>query len=81
MHFSITEFPIYIDEMCEDFKLLFPHKRRFHQFKRLMTGFALLEKHTIANMNSFFVEHTNQSNLNRFITHPKWNDFEINRKK
>ena len=81
MQFPITEFPSYINEMCEDFAPVFHHKRRFHQFKRLITGFALPEKHTIANINGLFVEHTDQSNLNRFITHSNWNDFEINRKK
>ena len=49
------------------------------QFKRLMTGFVMGEKHTIAHMNGLFVYHTNQSNLNRFVTQSNWNPIEMNR--
>ena len=51
------------------------------QFKRLMSGFAIADKHTIAHMNGLFIYHTNQSNLNRFIQKSKWDLEEMNRTK
>ena len=44
-----------------------------------MSGFAIVDKHTIAHMNGLFVYHTNQSNLNRFIQKSKWDLEEMNR--
>ena len=81
MSIPIAEYPSYISEMCGDFECMFQQERQFLQFKRLMTGFVLPEKHTIANMNGFFVNHTNQSNLNRFVTHASWDALKMNQKK
>lgn len=81
MSLPIAEYPSYISEMCGDFESMFQQERQFLQFKRLMTGFVLPEKHTIANMNGFFVNHTNQSNLNRFVTHSSWDALKMNQKK
>ncbi len=81
MSLPIAEYPSYISEMCEDFGSLFQQDRQFLQFKRLMTSFVLPEKHTIANMNGFFVNHTDLSNLNRFVTHSSWDVLKLNQKK
>ncbi len=81
MPIPIAEYPSYISEMCGDFEYLFQQERQFLQFKRLMTSFVLPEKHTIANMNGFFIDHTDQSNLNRFVTHSSWDALKVNQKK
>jgi hypothetical protein len=59
--------PEYVEELCKDFEQLFKQKRQMAQFKRLMTGFAMGDKHTIAHINGLFLQHTDQSNLNRFV--------------
>lgn len=79
MELPIVEFPSYIEEMSADFVHLFKQERQVTQFKRLMTGFAVAEKKTIAHINGLFTFHTNQSNLNRFVTSSDWNMKDMNR--
>jgi len=78
LELPIVEFPSYIEEMSEDFTHLFDQKRQLIHFKRLMTGYVTAEKKTIAHMNGLFTFHTNQSNLNRFITSAQWSEYEMN---
>jgi hypothetical protein len=63
MEMPILEFPKYVNELCKDFEHLFAQERQMLQFKRLISGFAIADKH-IAHINGSFVCHTNQSNLN-----------------
>ena len=79
MELPIFKFPTYVEELSEPFHSLFKQKRQLLQFKRLITGFGIAEKHTIAHMNGLFTNHTNQSNLNRFITNSNWDQSEMNR--
>ena len=79
MELPIINFPTYIEELSEPFHSLFKQKRQLMQFKRLITGFGIAEKHTIAHMNGLFTNHTNQSNLNRFVTYSDWDLSEMNR--
>lgn len=81
MELPIVEFPAYVEEFSEDFSHLFKQERQLNQFKRLMTGFGIADKHTIAHMNGLFTDHTNQCNLNRFITQSDWDKYEMNRTK
>ena len=78
MELPIVEFPSYIEEMSEDFTHLFDQKRQLIHFKRLMTGYVAAEKKTLSHMNGLFTFHTNQSNLNRFITSAQWSEYEMN---
>lgn len=79
MELPIVGFPSYVDELSVDFFCLFKQERQLSQFKRLMTGFVVAEKHTIAHMNGLFTYHTDQSNLNRFVTRTDWSQVEMNR--
>ncbi|MCD6131510.1 MAG: transposase [Candidatus Hydrothermae bacterium] len=81
MELPVVEFPSYIEEMSNGFTHLFKQERQLTHFKRLMTGYVVAEKKTIAHMNSLFTYHTNQSNLNRFVTSSDWNMEEMNRVK
>ena len=78
MELPVIRIPKFIDELSSDFSSLFPQHRQMKQFQRLLTGFILSEKHSIAHMNGIFMEHTNQSNLNRFITSQCWNVNDVN---
>jgi len=79
MEIPIVGFPTYIEELSADFNGLFKQDRQMNQFKRLMTGFVIAERNTIAHMNGLFTYHTDQSNLNRFITRTDWSTREMNR--
>jgi hypothetical protein len=81
MELPIVEFPSYIEEMSTDFTYLFNQERQLIHFKRLMTGYVTADKKTIAHMNGLFTVHTNQSNLNRFVTCSDWNLQEMNKVK
>ena len=81
MELPIVANPSYVDELSMEFADIFVQKRQFEHFKRLMTAFPMAEKCTIAHMNSLFMEHTNQSNLNRFITKSNWSIDDLNRKR
>ncbi len=78
MELPIVQFPSYVEEMSDEFTHLFDQKRQFTHFKQLMTGYVTAEKKTIAHMNGLFTKHSNQSNLNRFITDAHWNEYKMN---
>jgi len=78
MELPIVEFPSYVEELSVDFSHLFGQERQFTHFKQLMTGYVTAESKTIAHMNGLFTFHSNQSNLNRFITHAHWDEFALN---
>ena len=79
MELPIINFPTYVEELSVPFYSLFKQDRQLMQFKRLITGFVIADKHTIAHMNGLFTDHTNQSNLNRFVTYSDWDLNEMNR--
>jgi len=67
--------------MSAEFTHLFDQERQLIHFKQFMTGYVSAEKKTIAHMNGLFTLHSDQSNLNRFITHATWNEYEMNQVK
>jgi len=81
MELPIVGFPSYINEMSAEFTHLFDQERQLIHFKQFMTGYVSAEKKTIAHMNGLFTLHSDQSNLNRFITHATWNEYEMNQVK
>jgi hypothetical protein len=81
MELPIVQFPSYVEEMSDEFTHLFDQERQLTHFKQFMTGYVSSEKKTIAHMNGLFTFHSNQSNLNRFITHATWSEYEMNKTK
>ncbi len=75
----IGRFPTYVEELSSEFEGIFSQKRQLSQFKRLIAAIPIAERCTIAHMNGLFIYHTNQSNLNRFITASNWDVGEMNR--
>ena len=78
MQLPVVAFPSYIEEMCSEFDSVFQQNRQMAQFKRLLTGFTVADKCTITHMNGLHIEHTNQSNLNRFLTQSDWDIDRVN---
>ncbi|MHB1708343.1 MAG: transposase, partial [Thermoplasmataceae archaeon] len=53
-------------ELLTEFKPLFD-RRQFRQFSRYIASSWSSPTRSVAHLNGIFVEHTNQSNLNRFL--------------
>jgi hypothetical protein len=78
MELPIVGFPSYVEELCVDFTHIFNQERQFIHFIQLMAAYVNAERNTIAHMNGLFTFHSNQSNLNRFITNANWDEFALN---
>ena len=81
MELPIVLFPSYVEEMSTEFTHLFDQERQLIHFKQFMTGYIASKKKTIAHMNGLFTFHSDQSNLNRFITHATWSEYGMNKAK
>lgn len=79
MELPIAGFPGFINDIAEEFIPVFQQKRIFEQFKRVTTGMIVGENCTIAHINGLFIEHTNQSNLNRFVNNSRWSEYHLNK--
>lgn len=79
MDTPIVKFPGFIEELSEEFRPLFQQERSYVQFKRAISGITISEHPNIANINGLFLEHTDQSNLNRFVNSDSWSEHEVNR--
>lgn len=79
MDTPVAGFPGFVNEMSEEFKDVFKQNRSFDQFKRMITGIILSEHPTVASINGLFIDHTDQSNLNRFVTKNNWSEYRLNK--
>jgi len=62
--------------MLEPYRDFFS-KPQFNQFKKLVTGLIVSENKTIQEINDSFGKR-HQSNMNRFVSHSKWDLDELN---
>ena len=58
--------PDTFSELPAEFRPLFD-RRQLRQFSRYITSSWVSPTRSVAHLNGIFVEHTNQSNLNRFL--------------
>lgn len=79
MDTPIAGFPCFINELAEDYRWIFNQKRTFTQFKRMLTGFLFTNKSTITGINGSFIDHTDQSNLNRFVNSDSWSEYKLDK--
>jgi hypothetical protein len=68
MDVPIFGYPKALLEIAIRFRKAFPDVRQFNHFLRFVTAIGHYEKGSLAHINSLFVEHTNQSNFNRFLS-------------
>lgn len=70
----IAGIPRRLKNLFSKFKHTFT-KPQFENFCRTELGLIVASKkeHNIKNVNELFIDKKDQSSLNRFITHPKWN--------
>ena len=58
--------PDVLNELLAEFRPLFD-RRQFRQFSRYISSSWVSPTRSVAHLNGIFLEHTNQSNLNRFL--------------
>ena len=58
--------PDILSELLAEFRPLFD-RRQFRQFSRYIVSSWVSPTRSVAHLNGIFLEHTNQSNLNRFL--------------
>ena len=63
---SMTNTPDVLAEFLAEFRPLFD-RRQFRQFSRYIASSWVSPTRSVAHLNSIFMDHTNQYNLNRFL--------------
>ena len=69
---AVVEFPQVVAEALEYFADLFPNRPQRDHFAEYLTGLIVARKKNVSGINSEFVETTDQSCLNRFLTAADW---------
>lgn len=75
---SIVEFPRIVAEVVEQLADLFPNEPQRQHFAEYLTGLIVARKKSISGINSEFVDTTDQSCLNRFVTAAGWDINQLN---
>jgi hypothetical protein len=78
---AIVEFPLVVREALDEFGDLFGCEPRRRHFAEYLTGLMVAANKTVTGINSEFVETTDQSCLNRFLTEAKWSEQELNERR
>lgn len=77
MMLPIVAYPSIVSVHSAPFGGLFSVPQRVH-FQRYLTGLLVSDNVTVTGINSLFVDHKDQSTLNRFLTAAPWSVGELN---
>jgi len=77
MMLPIVTYPSIVRTHSAQFEGLFSVPQRVH-FQRYLTGLLVSDNVTITGINSLFVDHKDQSTLNRFLTAAPWSVSDLN---
>ncbi len=75
---GIVQFPRVVDEVIESFADLFPNQPQRQHFAEYLTGLLVAKNKSVSGINSEFVDTTDQSCLNRFVTAAEWDVEALN---
>ena len=75
---AIVEFPCVVVEAFERFGDLFPNQPQRQHFAEYLTGLIVAKNKTVSGINAEFVDTTDQSCLNRFVTGAEWDVDQLN---
>jgi len=75
---TIVEFPTVVKEALEQFGHLFPNEPERVHFAEYLTGLLVAARKNVAAINRQFVNTTDQSCLNRFLTEADWDVNQLN---
>ena len=75
---AIIRFPQVVAETLERFAELYPNQPQRNHFAEYLTGLIVARKKNVSGINSEFVDTTDQSCLNRFMTEAEWDVEKLN---
>jgi hypothetical protein len=75
---AIVEFPHVVAAALERFADLFPNQPQRQHFAEYLTGLIVAKNKTVSGINAEFVDTTDQSCLNRFVTEAEWDVAALN---
>lgn len=78
---AIVEFPRVVQDAVRDFGDLFSCEPQRRHFAEYLTGLMIAQNKTVTGINGEFVETTDQSCLNRFVTAVDWEGEELNERR
>jgi SRSO17 transposase len=72
----ITNLPSFVENILPRFSMIF-NKAQLRHFGEYLTGLMLSENKTITGINSQFLDHTDQSAKNHFMTESDWDEQKV----
>jgi hypothetical protein len=78
---AIVEYPQVVREAVDEFGDLFSCEPQRRHFAEYLTGLMIAANKTVTGINSEFVETTDQSCLNRFLTAVPWDEQAVNERR
>jgi len=78
---AIVEFPNVVREAMEKFSDLFTYEPQRRHFGEYLTGLIVAKNKSVTGINGEFVETTDQSCLNRFLTQSDWDESQLNERR
>lgn len=76
----IVKYPFFIESVLPRFEPIF-NRSQLRHFAEYLTGLIVSEKKTITAINSHFMDHTDQSAKNHFLTDSGWDDQQLTDKR
>ena len=76
---AIVKFPAVVDEALAEFGHLFANRPERVHFAEYLTGLLVAQRKNVAAINREFVDTTDQSCLNRWLTEAPWDAQRLNR--
>lgn len=78
---AIVAFPQAVEEALSTFSSVFKNEPERRHFGEYLTGLMIAQRKTVLGMTSEFVEASDQSCLNRWLTEVSWDPKELNRQR
>jgi len=75
---AIVEFPRIVDDAVKRLADLFPNRPQRQHFAEYLTGLIVAKNKSVSGINAEFVDTTDQSCLNRFVTTANWDVDQLN---
>ena len=78
---AVVEFPTVVRHASDQFGDLFGGRPQRRHFAEYLTGLMIATNKTVTGINAEFAETTDQSCLNRFLTHAAWDEQALNERR
>ena len=72
----IVKLPIFVETILPRFSSIF-NKAQLRHFGEYLTGLIVSENKTVTGINTQFIDHTDQSSKNHFLTEAEWDENSV----